>query len=110
MDIQSGKEILTFGEDEWGVISVAITPDGKYIMSACGENTITLWDIHSSTLHLSFVSFNDNEWLVWKPNGNYNCFDGAYKYFCFMDDSKGMSEIVDLSHPVYKNKKKEKLV
>lgn len=108
-DIQSGKELRSFEGHTSYVSSVAITPDGKHIVSGGSDNTIKLWEIQSGTLHLNFVSFRDGEWLAWKPNGEYNCSDEAYKYFHFVDDSKGMPEVVDISHPVYKAKKKEKL-
>lgn len=92
------------------VNSVSFSPDIKLIVSGGQDGTIKLWDVKAGTLHAIFVSFDDNEWLAWKPNGEYNCSDGAYKYFCFVDDSKGFSEVVDISHPIYKAKKKEILL
>ena len=109
-DIQTGKEVRSFEGHTDIVRSVAITPDGKYIVSVSNDKTIKLWDIQSGALHVSFVSFKNGEWLAWKPNGEYNCSDGAYKYFCFVHDSKGLPEVVDISHPVYKAKKKEILL
>ena len=109
-DINSGKEIRSLEGHSDRVDFIAITPDGKHIVSGRKDNTIKLWDIHIGALHVSFVSVDDGEWLAWKPNGEYNCSDGAYKYFCFVGDSKGMPEVVDESHPVYKAKKKEILL
>ena len=109
-DINSGQELRSFEGHTSYVNSVAITPDGKYVVSGSSDKTTKLWDINSGALHVSFASFDDNEWLSWKQNGEYNCSDGACKYFCFVDDSKGLPEVVEISHPVYKAKKKEILL
>ena len=106
-EISSGKEMLTF-EGNGNVNSVAITPDGKYIVS--GGNAIKLWEINSGKLLCSYVAYEDGEWLSWTPDGYFNCSDGAYKYFSFVDDSKEMPESVPKEHPVYKAKKKEILL
>ncbi|MBD3795969.1 MAG: hypothetical protein IE881_08610, partial [Epsilonproteobacteria bacterium] len=58
----------------------------------------------------SYVAFEDEEWLSWTPNGEYNCSDGANQYLCFVDDNKGIGEVVPQNHPVYKAKKKDKLI
>jgi len=34
------------------VNSIAITPDGKYVVSGCSDNTIKLWDIQSGAIHV----------------------------------------------------------
>ena len=109
-DIQSGKEIRSFEGHTFFVNSIAITPDGKHIVSGSNDKTIKLWDIQSGALYVTFVSFDGNEWLTWKTNGEYNCSNGAYKYFCFVDDSKESPDVIDISHPVYKAKKKEILL
>ena len=93
-----------------GVNSVAVTPDGRYIVSGSRDSTIKLWDISSGKLLCSYVAITNGEWLVWTADGEYNCSDGAYKYFCFVDDSKGIPEVVPESHPVYKQKKKDILL
>lgn len=46
------------------VNSIAITPDGKHIVSGSRDGTIKLWDMYSSALHVNFVSFVDNKWLA----------------------------------------------
>ena len=109
-ELNSGKELRSFEGHTRCVNSIAITPDGKHIVSGSADGTIKIWELQSGALHVSFVSFKDGEWLAWKPNGDYNCSDGAYKYFCFMDNSKGLPKVVDISHPVYMAKKKETLL
>jgi len=109
-NINSGKDVRTFEGHKSGVSSIAITPDGKYIVSGSYDGTIKLWEINSGKLLCSYAAYEDGEWLSWTPDGYYNCSDGAYKYFSFVDDSKEMPESVPKEHPVYKAKKKEILL
>ncbi len=107
---ESFRLSLSFGHTR-DVTSVAITPDGKYIISGSDDKTIKLWDISSGEEICNYLTFVDGEWLSWRPNGEYNCSAGAYQYFCFVDDNKeGLPQVVDSSHPVYKAKKKDKLL
>jgi WD40 repeat protein len=109
-EISSGNEVRSFVGHGGSIASVAITPNGKYIVSGSDDGSIKLWEIIGGKLIGSYVAFSDGEWLSWNPNGEYNCSDGAYEYFCFVDDSKGMPEVVPQNHPVYKAKKTEKLL
>jgi len=93
-----------------GVNSVAITPDGKYIVSGSEDKNIKLWDIKSGKLISSYATSDDGEWLSWNLNNEYNCSNGAYKYFCFVDDSNGIGEVLPQNHLIYKAKKKDKLL
>ena len=101
MEISSGKILQTFedyteeyDEEYDDVNSIVITPDGKYIISGGTDCTIKLWEIRSGKLLCSYVSDENNEWYSWTPDGYYNCSYGAYKYFSFLDDSKGIPEFV----------------
>ena len=46
-DVSSGKEIRTFGGHTGGVVSVAVSPDGKYALSGSHDYTMKLWEIAS---------------------------------------------------------------
>ena len=113
-EISSGKISQTFEvyeeEYEYDKSSVVTTPDGKYIISGGYEGIIQLWEISSGKLLCSYVSYKNGEWLAWTPEGYYNCSDGSYKYFSFVDDSKEIPEAVPQNHPVYQAKKKEILL
>jgi len=110
-ETNSGKEIQMFGNGQEGKInSVAITPNGNYIISGSQDGAIQLWETSSGKCISIFTSFDDGEWLARKLNGEYNCSDGAYKHFSFVGNSKNMSETIPQNHPVYKAKKKEILL
>ena len=91
---------VTIGHSE-NVSSVAITPDGKYIVSGSSDKTIKLWEISSGKEILTYVGFKDDEYITYNKNDYYNCSNGAYKYFDFFDGNKE----VDKNHPIYKQKK-----
>ena len=101
------KKIRTFKGHSSTVTSVAITPDGKYIVSGSRDNTIKLWDIKSGEEICQFVSFNDGEWIASTKDGYYNCSKNAYKYFNFQNNKE---VITDKNHPIYKKRKKKKLL
>lgn len=109
-NVSSGKELHWFEGHSASVSSVAITPNGEIIVSGSWDGTIKLWDISKGKLLCSYASFEDGKWLSRTPEGYYNCSDEAYKYFCFVDDSKNVPLVVSTDHPVYKAKKKEILL
>ncbi|MFK5970008.1 MAG: PKD domain-containing protein [Candidatus Marithrix sp.] len=49
------------GHTDW-VESVAFSPDGKYILSGSGDNTLKLWDVSTGT---EIYSFNNNTDPIW---------------------------------------------
>lgn len=53
-DICSGKELQTFEGHSWGVASVAITPDGNYIVSGSPDSTTRLWEINNNEVFRTF--------------------------------------------------------
>ena len=91
------------------ISSLAITPDGKYIVSVSKDKTIKLWNINSSKELAQYVFFSDDEWLISTPEGYYNYSKGAYKYFHFQDKSQGIPIVIDKSHSIYKERRKNSL-
>src|SRR5207237_1837955 len=46
-DARTGQELLTLGGQTGGVLSVAISPDGKHIVSGGADETAGGWDVHT---------------------------------------------------------------
>lgn len=103
-DINTGDTIRTFGGINY------ITYKGIKTFPITIEE-IEKWDLDKKTpLEIFNIKFEDNEWLIWTKNGEYNCSDGAYKYFSFIDDNNETPEVLDIKHPIYIAKKKDKLL
>jgi WD40 repeat protein len=44
-DVATGKEVRRFTGHEGSVNSVAVTPDGKYVVSGSGDKTVRVWEL-----------------------------------------------------------------
>ncbi|XP_067032420.1 notchless protein homolog 1-like isoform X1 [Acropora muricata] len=52
------------------VISVAFSPDGRYLASGSGDTTVRFWDVNTETPH--FTCKGHNHWILhiaWSPDG-----------------------------------------
>lgn len=54
------------------VLSVSITPDGRYALSGSEDGTTRLWDVAAGNELIRIVSFDDGEWVAITPEGYYN--------------------------------------
>src|SRR5260370_990448 len=44
-DVATGKELQSLGKHHGGVTAVAFSPDGKTLVVACMDHSITLWEL-----------------------------------------------------------------
>ncbi len=51
---QSDLEIRTFDGDSGGVAAIAVTPDGRYVVSGSLDKTLKLWDLETGALIRTF--------------------------------------------------------
>ena len=76
-DLSSGREIRTFTGHSSFVKAVAISPDGKFILTGSEDKTARLWDVASgSSLH----TFPGNSFILdvaFSPNGKYALIDNG---------------------------------
>ncbi len=52
----------------------------------------------------------EDEWIASTPEGYYNCSSEANKYFAFLDDSQGLGKVINKSHAVYRQRKRDELL
>ena len=60
-NLETGQEVFTFAGDTFAVEAVAVTPDGKAVISGSWDGSIKVWDLISKEVifnlkgHTSFV-------------------------------------------------------
>jgi WD40 repeat protein/DNA-binding SARP family transcriptional activator len=70
-DVATGKQLLAI-KSPAGIVSVAISPDNKYILSGHRDNIVRLWDTKTSELVREFVGHTNIIWnLSFSTDGKY---------------------------------------
>jgi hypothetical protein len=69
MDTLTGRKLATLAGHDGTVMSLAPSPDGRYLMTSDG-GTVRVWGLASMRLLLSFY-FQGDEWIAWRPTGYY---------------------------------------
>jgi WD40 repeat protein len=54
--------------DVW---AVAVSPDGRFLVSGADDQTVRLWNIASRELVITLFHGRDGEWVMWTPQGYY---------------------------------------
>ncbi len=103
-DIKTGNKWQTIENDEM-IFTIALTANGKYIISGDRSGAMKLWDIKSAKLVLTFVNYDDDEWISFTSNGYYNCSDKAYNNFNLLENTDGIPKILDKKSSVYRERK-----
>jgi len=70
-DLDQGKEVRTFEGHRSHICSIAVSHNGKLLVSASHDG-MTLWDLATGREIAQFVSFWDGEWIVITPEGYFN--------------------------------------
>ena len=75
----SGKELRRFDGHEGDVWGVAVSPDGRYLISGSHDQTVRLWNFKTGELLVTIFRGEDGEWVMWTPQGYYASSPGADK-------------------------------
>ncbi len=71
-ELATGKEVRRFTGHEWPVYSVAVTPNGKYVVSGSNDKTVRLWELATGQEVRRFPGHED--WVMSvavTPDGQY---------------------------------------
>jgi WD40 repeat protein len=69
-DVNSGRPIYKLPGHTDTVWGLAPSPDGRYLLSASGDQTLEIWNIQRYELVVSLF-FAGDEWIAWTPQGYY---------------------------------------
>ena len=85
-DVASGEVVQAFGEHRWGVVALAYTPDGRFIISGYRRNeTIDepkayVWDAETGELLHSLEEASSGFSVSFSPNGRIAAFSELVPY------------------------------
>jgi WD40 repeat protein len=74
-----GKFLRQFVGHTSDVLSVSVSPDGKYLASSSGDQTVRVWPLAEASADgqvrplLSLFVGSDREWVEWTHSGYYTC-------------------------------------
>jgi WD40 repeat protein len=66
-DAQTGQELSSLKGHQWGVLSVAFSPDGRRLASASGDGMVKVWDVQTSQ---ELLSLQGGTSAVFSPSGH----------------------------------------
>jgi len=69
----------------WDMIPSA---DSRYVIAACGDQTISLWNIETGEKLISLFVSENNEWIIWTPQGYYESSAGGEAFLGWQVDEK----------------------
>jgi WD40 repeat protein len=66
-----GQKVREFAGHEGDVWALAVSADGRFVLSGADDQTLRLWNAVTGELVVSVLVTRDNEWVVWTPQGYY---------------------------------------
>jgi WD40 repeat protein len=64
-----GRSLGNFVGHEGDIWAAAPSPDGKYLISGSGDQTIRIWNLKTRDLLVTLFRGTDDEWVMWTPEG-----------------------------------------
>jgi WD40 repeat protein len=75
-DLQ-GKRIRNYLGHEGDISALAVSNDGRLLLSGSEDQTVGLWNVKTGELLVKLFHGSDGEWVVWTPQGYYTGSPGA---------------------------------
>jgi WD40 repeat protein len=79
-DTKTGTKLRQFIGHNGDVWAVAVSSDGKRLVSGSSDQTVRLWDVETGALLMSLFYGTDGEWVAWTEEGFYSASADGEKY------------------------------
>jgi WD40 repeat protein len=74
---QKQNEFIGHTGDVW---AVAVSRDGRLLISGSSDQTVRLWEVYTGKLLLTLFYGTDHEWVAWTPEGFFASSENGAKY------------------------------
>ena len=68
---RSGSKQREFIGHTGDVLSVAVSPDGRWLVSGSSDQTIRLWNVGTGALMMTLFESRNGQWVAYTPTGYY---------------------------------------
>ncbi|HLC15964.1 MAG TPA: WD40 repeat domain-containing protein, partial [Thermodesulfovibrionia bacterium] len=79
-DTQTGKEQRQYIGHTSDVWAVAVSPDGRLLVSGSADQTVRLWEVETGKLLMTLFYGDDGEWVAWTSEGFFTASGDGAKY------------------------------
>src|SRR5262249_7966233 len=91
---KTGKELQKIQEDDWRVRDVALSPDGKYALSADHNQTVRLWRMETGNEVRQYLKHTGGlETATFSANGRHVLFNGDNNRIAFICETETGEEV-----------------
>jgi uncharacterized caspase-like protein/WD40 repeat protein len=77
---EDGQEFDRFDGSSGAILALASSPDGSFLVSGGTDQILRIWNVATAELIASLFVANDGNWIIWTPQGYYDCSRDADKY------------------------------
>ncbi|WP_320409039.1 WD40 repeat domain-containing protein [Candidatus Marithrix sp. Canyon 246] len=68
---RNGSKIGDYVGHTGDVWAVAVSADGRFLVSGAADQTVRLWNVRTRENLLTLFHGSNGEWVVWTPSGHY---------------------------------------
>lgn len=85
---RQGKFISELKGQNGEIWSMAPSADSRLVVAACGDQTVSAWNLETGEKLLSLFVAENNEWIVWTPQGYYEASAGGEAFLGWQVDHR----------------------
>ena len=83
---RQGKLLSELKGQNGEIWDLAPSADGRFVVAACGDQTVSVWNLETGEKLVSLFVAENNEWIVWTPQGYYEASAGGEAFLGWQVD------------------------